>query len=40
MESLIFLTEKRNGIIIGRACANGSIHREWMNKEELSSPTV
>ena len=40
MESLIFLTEKPNGIIKGRPYANGRIHKDWMNKEELSIPKV
>ena len=32
MESLIFLTEKRDGKIKARACANGSVQRKWMDK--------
>ena len=32
MESLIFLTEKRNEIIKGQACANGGIQGDWINK--------
>ena len=40
LESLIFLTEKRDGRIKARACANGSKQREWMSREESSSPTV
>ena len=40
LESLIFLTEKRDGRIKGRTCANGSKQREWMSKEDTSSPTV
>ena len=40
LEALIFLTEKRDGKIKGRACANGSKQREWMSKEESASPTV
>lgn len=40
METLIFLTEKRDGRIKARTCANGSVQREWITKEESSSPTV
>ena len=40
MNSLIFLTEKRDGRIKGRTCADGSKQRTWMSKEDASSPTV
>ena len=40
LESLIFITEKRDGRIKARACANGSKQRQWMSKEDTSSPTV
>ncbi|KAL7571930.1 hypothetical protein ACA910_006562 [Epithemia clementina (nom. ined.)] len=40
MESLIFLTEKRDGSIKGRTCANGSVQRQWMDRKETASPTV
>ena len=40
MESLIFLTEKRDGRIKARHCANGSTQRAYMDKEQVSSPTV
>ena len=40
LESLIFLTKKRDGRIKARACANGSKQREWMSREESSSPMV
>ena len=33
MKLLIFLTEKRDGIIKVLACANGSIQQDCMNKE-------
>ena len=33
MESLIFLTDKCDGIIKGQTCANLSIQRDCMNKE-------
>ena len=32
MESLIFLTEKRDGRIKARTVANGSIQRKWMER--------
>ena len=38
MESLIFLTEKRDRRIKARTCANGSIQRKGMEKEESASP--
>ena len=40
LESLIFLTEKWDGQIKARMCANGSKQRDWMQKEESSSPTT
>ena len=40
MESLIFLTEKRDGTVKARTCANGSIQRDWMTKEDATSPTA
>ena len=38
MESLIFLTQKKDGTIKARACANGSVHRKYIPKQEASSP--
>ena len=40
MNSLIFLTEKRDGTIKARACANGSTQRPYIDKHEAASPTV
>ena len=40
MELLIFGTENCDEVIKGKSFANGIIQRYWMNKEELSSPTV
>jgi hypothetical protein len=40
LASLIFLTEKRNGTVKARACANGAPQHEDMAKEEVTSPTV
>ena len=40
MESLIFLTQKRDGQIKARTCANGSIQRDYMTKEDSASPTT
>jgi hypothetical protein len=40
MESLIFLTEKRDKTIKARACANGSTQRAYIPREEASSPTT
>jgi hypothetical protein len=38
--SLIFLKAKRNGEIKARSCANGSVQREHIAKEEAAAPTV
>jgi hypothetical protein len=40
MESLLFLTEKKDGKIKGRFCANGSIQREYIDREDATSPTA
>jgi len=40
LESLIFLVEKKSGEVKAQTCANGSIQRNWMTKEESMSPTV
>ena len=40
LASLIFLTEKRNGDVKARACANGAPQRQHIAKEETTSPTV
>jgi hypothetical protein len=40
LESLIFLTEKKSGLVKARHCANGSTQRAYMEREEVSSPTV
>jgi hypothetical protein len=40
MESLIFLTEKRDKTIKARACANGSTQRSYIAREEAASPTA
>ena len=40
MESLIFLVEKRDGIIKARTCANGSTQRVYYDKEDSASPTA
>ena len=40
LESLIFLVEKRDGRIKARACANGSVQRAWMHKDDAASPTA
>lgn len=36
---LLFLTEKRNGDVKGRACADGRKQRIWIPKTEAASPT-
>ena len=40
LESLIFLTEKREDSVKARHCANGSTQRNYMEREEVSSPAV
>ena len=40
MESLIFLTEKRDGRVKARACANGSTQRDYIPREDAASPTA
>ena len=35
----MFLKEKINGNVKGRACANGSKKRTYINKEDATSPT-
>jgi Reverse transcriptase (RNA-dependent DNA polymerase) len=40
LESLIFLTEKKDGTIKGRKCANGSTQKAYTNKEDVASPTA
>jgi hypothetical protein len=38
MQSLLFLTEKRDGTIKGRLVYNGKPTRAWLQKEEAASP--
>lgn len=40
MESLIFLTEKREGCIKARKCANRSTQRKYTNRNKAASPTA
>jgi hypothetical protein len=40
MESLIFLTERRDETIKAQVCANGSTQRAYIAREEASSPTA
>ena len=40
MESLIFLTEKKDGRVKARICANGSIQRAYISKDDAASPTA
>ena len=40
MESHMFLKEKRDGAIKGRTMAGGKKQRDYISKEEASSPTV
>ena len=38
MENLIFLVEKRDGTVKGRVCANGSVQRPYIDKDDATSP--
>jgi hypothetical protein len=40
LSSLIFLKEKKSGAIKARSCANGSVQREHVAKEDAAVPTV
>ena len=40
MESLMLLTEKRNGNAKGRTCVNGKPQRSCMSKDEASTLTA
>jgi hypothetical protein len=40
MESIMFLTEKRDGTIKARNVTDGRKQRNWMSKEEAASPFV
>jgi hypothetical protein len=40
LTSLMFLTEKRTGEVKACACANGSVQRQHVAKEEAAAPTV
>ena len=40
LSSLIFLKEKRSGKIKGRQCINGAPQRNYIPKEQATSPTV
>ena len=39
-ETLLFLTENRDGTIKGRAVYNGKPTRDWLSKEDANSPTA
>jgi hypothetical protein len=39
-QALMFLCEKRDGTIKGRMVYNGKPTREWLNKEDVASPTA
>ena len=40
LESLIFIKEKQDGTLKGHTCANRSKQREWIPKEDATSPIV
>eukprot|EP00804_Cyclotella_cryptica_P003539 CCRYP_002162-RA/>CCRYP_002162-RA protein AED:0.36 eAED:0.36 QI:0/-1/0/1/-1/1/1/0/220 len=40
LSSLIFLKEKESGEVKGRTCVNGAPWREYIRKEDATSPTV
>ncbi|KAG7364548.1 reverse transcriptase RNA-dependent DNA polymerase [Nitzschia inconspicua] len=40
LRTIFFITQKSNGDIKGRTCADGSVQRNWIGRDEVSSPTV
>ena len=40
LQYLMFLKQKRNGVMKRQGCANGRKQRAYTNKEKASSPTV
>ena len=40
LDSIMLLTEKDDGVIKGRNCANGSVQRKYISKEDTASPTA
>ncbi len=40
LSSLIFLKEKKSGVIKAGSCANGNPQREHIAKEEAAAPTI
>ena len=40
LSSLLFIKEKRNGIVKSRTCVDGSPQREYIKKEDTASPTM
>jgi hypothetical protein len=40
LQYLMFLKEKRCSTMKGRGCADGRRQREYMSKQETSSPTI
>ena len=40
METIFFITQKSDDELKGRTCADGSTQREWMSRDQVSSPTV
>ncbi len=40
LDSLVFLKEKRDGTLKGRACSNGRKQKEKTDRKDATSPTV
>ena len=40
LQYLMFLKKKRSGMIKGRGCADGRKQRLYLNKDDVSAPTV
>ena len=40
MEALMLLTEKKDGTVKGRLVYNGKPTREWLSREDSTSPTA
>ena len=40
LETVTIMLRKKNGTVKTRTCANGSVQRNWMSKEDVASPTA
>ena len=40
LEAVTIMLEKKDGTVKTRTCANGSVQKNWMTKEDVTSPTA